>query len=461
MARLIVLARLLTPHDFGLMAVALTAMALMRQFSETGFKQALIQRPGEVRSYLGTAWTVIFLRNMVLAGVMVATAPLVASFFDAPEAKALLQVLAISWVISGLRNVGMVLLHKELAFGRFAAFHLTLAIVELAVSVSLALVFRSVWALVYGYLASSMVGLVLSYVVAPRPERIALDLRKARELFIFGRWILGSNVIGFLLMQLDKIVIGKVAGVTALGLYQLAFNISSMAGRELQRVIAQTTLPAYSKLQDRTQDLKNAYLKVVQISSLAVMPATVGMVLLADGLVHNVLGEQWLAIIGTMQILAIWSATHGLARTATSLFAGMGKPDISTKTMAIRLLILAALIYPFVSWWGMPGAAIALVVSSATVDPLVWYLAARLVGARIGDLAKALAPATVGSLAMIITVLTLDGTLLSQRELPGFVALVLLAGVAYLAGLSLSAVALRWNPKDLLVLNPASGQPGA
>ena len=256
-------------------------------------------------------------------------------------------------------------------------------------------------------------------------------------------------------------MIGKVAGVTALGLYQLAFNISSMAGRELQMVIARTTLPAYSKLQDRTQDLKNAYLKVVQISSLAVLPATAGMVLVADGLVHNVLGEQWLAIIGTMQLLAIWAAISGLARTATALFAGMGRPDISTKTMAIRLVILAALIYPFVRWWGSPGAAIALVVSSAAVEPLVWYLAARLVGARIGELAKALAPATVGSLAMIITVLTLDGTLLAQRELSGFVALVILAGVAYLAGLSLSAVALRWNPKDLLVLNPASGQPGA
>lgn len=452
LARIVVLARLLTPHDFGIIGVALIAMAMVRRLSETGFKQALIQRPGEIESYLGTAWAVTLLRNLILAGGMIALAPQIAAFFGTPQARPILQVLAVAWAISGLRNIGLVYLQKELAFRRFSTYHLAMAVTELAVSITLAVILRSVWALVLGYLASNLVGLVLSYFVAPVPHKITVEFRQARELFRFGRWVTATQLALFLIHQLDRAVISKLLGVATLGLYQMAYNLSNQTSSELQNVVARSSFPAFAQLQGRREAVKEGYIKVVQISSLIAVPAATGTVLLADGLTRHVLGEQWLPIVGTVQILAIMAVLLATSRSVSSLLAGLGRPDVSTKEVALRAVVLAAVIYPFVQWWGMPGAAIAVAVSAAASVALVCFFAFRAIGSNIWELLKALAPAVAGSLAIVAAVIPTGELALEGESLARFLALVVIGAAAYVTGLAIWAAFFRWDPRELLKL---------
>lgn len=453
MVRIVILARLLTPHDFGLVGVGLLAMALMRRFSDTGVREALIQKSGDIDDYLGTAWTVNFLRDLTLALIMVSAAPLIATFFDAPEATAMLRVIAISWIFSGLRNIGLVHIHREMAFNRFFFYQLAQIVAELSVSIALAFILRNAWALVIGLLVSNFVAMVLSYVVAPRPKRIRVNFRHALELFRFGRWVLGSQMISFLLTQLDRIVVGRMAGVVALGLYQMAANISSMTSHELMRVVSRATFPAYAQLQSDKERVRDVYLKVIQVTALIALPVAVGTVLVADGLTRHVLGEQWVPISRTLQILAVWGALLSLSRTTSPLFSGMGRPDLYTKTQAARATVLAVLIYPLTRFWGMEGAATAALLSSVLVDPWQWMLALRMVSGRLTGLLNAVAPALAGSIAIVSAVGGMRLSQLSIEDLLPFIGMMTAGVFAYPAGLAIWAVAAHWNPKELLRLS--------
>ena len=453
-ARIVVLVRLLAPDQFGLMAVGLMAMSLTRQFSSTGFRQALVQKQGDVHDYLGTAWTVNFLRDLVLAASMVAAAPLVAGFFDAPEARLLLQVLAVSWLLSGLRNIGMVYIQRELAFRRFFVYQLAARSTEMVVSITAAVVWMNVWALVFGLLASNLVELVLSYIIAPRPSRIRLNIRQARELFRFGRWVLGAQAVSFMVSQLDRIVIGKVAGVATLGLYQIAYHIATLMSDELGKVIYRTAFPTYSRLQSQGDQVRLGFLKLTQASSLVVIPVAVGMILLAEGLTQHVLGDRWISIVRTLQILAVFTALQTSTRMAAPLFNGLGRPDLLTKTLAARLAILALLLYPFTRWWGMEGAASALVLSTLAVDPLVWVMVFRLSGVGILEVVRAVGPAFAGALTMTTLVVVAGRTVFESDALVGFVGLVFVAGLGYVSGLALWMLAFHWDPRELARLGP-------
>jgi O-antigen/teichoic acid export membrane protein len=308
-------------------------------------------------------------------------------------------------------------------------------------------------------LASQFVGLILSYIIAPRHDKIGFDLQKARELFSFGKWILGRDILTYVMNQADKIVVGRLAGVATLGLYNVAYQIATLTNKELVRVVARVTFPAYSKLRSDGEIMREAYLKVVQLTSLITLPIAIGMLLLADGLVRHVLGNQWLPTVNTLRILSLWAALESLSLIAVPLLSGMGRPDVAAKTSAVRLVLLMALIYPLTKWVGMPGAALAVAMSSAVVAPWLWLSSLSMVKSNLWQLVKAMAPALFATAAMAITVLLLRETVLAPSSLARFVALGIVGGLAYVGALASWAVLFRWNPVDLLKLAPGKDEP--
>ena len=189
LTRTIVLARILAPSDFGLMGIALLAMSTLRAFSQTGFQAALIQKKEDIKDYLDTAWTVSVLRGFGLFAILYLTAPYIALFFETPAATPIIRVIALSVLLAGLTNVGVVYFQKELEFNKRFVHQLSGAVADLAVAITAALLLRNVWALVLGVLAGSLARLVTSYAIQPYRPRLRLEGVKARELFNFGRWV--------------------------------------------------------------------------------------------------------------------------------------------------------------------------------------------------------------------------------------------------------------------------------
>jgi O-antigen/teichoic acid export membrane protein len=377
--RLIILAHILSPSDFGLMGIALLTMSILETFSETGFQQALIQKKEDIKLYLDSAWTVLILRGFVLFVILYFIAPYAAVFFNTPEAKPIIRVIGFSILFQVFTNIGITYFKKELEFNKEFIYQLTGTLADFIVAISAVLILRNVWALVLGLLAGNITRCFVSYLIHPYRPRLYFALEKVKELFGFGKWILGSSILIFLLGQGDDILVGKLLGVTMLGFYQLAYRISNMPATEITNVISQVTFPAYSKLQDDLPKLREAYLKVLQVTAFLSFPVAGLIFVLAPDFTRIFLGEKWMPMVPAMQVLCILGALRSIAAASGPIFLALGRPDFDTKISAAELALLAILIYPLTIKWGITGTAISISIVSCSFIFIILAIVIRLV----------------------------------------------------------------------------------
>lgn len=369
--RTIILARLLAPNDFGLFGIALLALAFLDTFSQTGFWQALIQKRGDVKPYLNTAWTIGIIRSLVIAAILFSAAPLTASFFNESQAEPILKVIGLAIIFQSLTNIAVIYFDKELEFHKYFLYMFIGTIADMIVAITAALLLRSAWALVLGRLAGDLVRCGVSYLIHPYRPRPKLDVQKAKELFSFGKWILGQSILVFFITKGGDIVIGKFLGTIALGLYQLGYLISNITATEMTFPITKVTFPAYAKLQDNLPRLREVYLKVLQFTAFIIFPVAGLLFAVADNFTLTVLGEKWNPIIPIVRILIFQACSRAIRRTLDPLSKAVGHPEIVTKVTFIQLVILAILIYPATSFFGIPGVALAVVFQSLATLPII------------------------------------------------------------------------------------------
>ena len=386
--RLIILARILSPSDFGVMGIALLTMSILETFSETGFQHALIQKKENIKSYLDSAWTVLILRGFVLFVILYFIAPYAAVFFNTPEAKPIIRVIGFSILFQAFTNIGITYFKKELEFIKEFIYQLTGTLADFIVAISAVLILRNVWALVFGLLAGNITRCFVSYLIHPYKPRLYFALEKVKELFGFGKWILGSSILIFLLGQGDDIFVGKLLGATMLGFYQLAYRISNMPATEITHVISQVTYPAYSKLQDDLPKLRESYLKVLQVTAFLSFPIAGLIFVLAPDFTRIFLGEKWMPMVLPMQVFCILGALRSIAAASGPIFLALGRPDFETKISAAELALLAILIYPLTIKWGITGTAISISIVSCSFIFIVLSIVIKLTKMEKSEMLK-------------------------------------------------------------------------
>ncbi len=446
---LIILARLLVPEDFGLLGITLLAIAVLEVFSETGFRQALIQKKGDPEPFMNTAWTVQAVRGLLLFGILYLAAPLVARFFNSPAAVPLLRVAGLTLVLRGLANIRVLYFQKRLEFGKEFVYQVTGSIAQVVVSVSLAIAYCSVWALVLGYISGDMVRLVFSYILIPRFPRPQLTPTHFKKMFAFGRWIFASGILMFLATQGDDTFVGKMLGATALGFYQLAYRMSNLPATEITHAVSQVTFPAYAKMQDDIPRLREAYLRVLQLTTFFAFPIAGMILVLGSDFTRLFLGEKWLPMIPAMMALALWGGIRSIGATQGSVFQAAGKPEFLVKTLLIAVLLLAVLIYPLSSRWGILGTSWAVVLST-----LVATLVSSCVLVRLLD-CKALAFCRIIAFPLAATVITVVSISVMSNYLTGDHGLVIFfvsTGIAVLLYLSVIYLFDRWFSSRILYM---------
>lgn len=401
--RIVILARLLAPDDFGLFGIALLSMSCLETFTETGFEQALIQKKQDIKEYLDTAWTINLIRAAFLGCILFISAPAIGLFFNNPKAIILTRTIALAVLLKGLTNIRVVYFRKELKFNKEFLYRSIGIIAEFIVGVSLAIILRNAWALLFGLLANYFVTFLVSYIIYPYKPKLELNIEKFKELFSFGKWLLSSSILVFLLTQGDDIFVGKLLGVAALGLYQMAYRISNMPATEISHIISQVTFPAYSKLQDNIDKLRKAYLKVLQVTAFLSFPIAGLIFILAPNFTRIFLGEKWMPMVPAMQVLAFWGLIHSIGATIGPILQGAGRPELATKLQVVKLVILLILIYPLTKSLGILGAALAVVLSAILLNPIADIVVIRIIKCKIASFVKALAiPASATILVVFI-----------------------------------------------------------
>ena len=356
-------------------------------FTETGFQAALVQKEKHVDSHLNTAWTINVIRGFVIFVILFFAAPFIASFFNTPATIPIIQVVACSSFISGCKNIGIVYFQKDLSFKKYYTLEVPSTLIDLSISIFLAFLLQNVWALALGGLVGNMSRCILSYILHPYRPHLSFNRTHFHDLFRFGKWILLSAILLFLISNSADIFIGKIVGMTALGLFQMAGVLAYLTTSEIAYVVSQVTFPAFAKLQNNIILLKTNYLKTIQISYFVIVLITAEFLVLARDFTTIFLNEKWLPIVPIIEILLFASLFTTLGTISAQILNAVGKPKRDSLSHVIRYIVLASLLYPLYYLFGLKGVALAVLISVLFYTSIIMLSVVRILQLRYSNFA--------------------------------------------------------------------------
>ncbi|WP_161795037.1 lipopolysaccharide biosynthesis protein [Arsukibacterium sp. MJ3] len=347
------LARLLTPEDFGVVAITVAIYAFIELFGALALGTALIQQKTNTLDDYNSAWTFNVLFGFVAAISLALIAPLVASFYADPRLQSVLYVLAFVSVLSGFHNISVIDFHRNLNFRKVLQLQLVPKIISFGVTLALAFTLRNYWALVFGVLSNQLVVMVYSYIMHPFRPRVCF--RSFNKLFKFSRWLLLNNIVNFINDKVSQLVVGKALSPASLGLLSMSKEIGQLPSSHIAVPINVATFPVYSRFQDNPVELRKAYLNTAALTASLTIPTSIGIAMVAPLLVPVLLGQQWLSMIPLLQLLALSNMFFSITSNNSYVYLAAGKPHISFIINFSRLLVFFALFIPLLQYHGLIG----------------------------------------------------------------------------------------------------------
>lgn len=355
-----ILARILAPEAFGLIALATTLGGLVEIFADLGLEIGLIRDPDADRSDYDTAWTLQVLIGVGVAAVMALLAGPAAVYFRDARVEMVVYALAVSKIVASFTNIRIVDFRKHLEFDREFRLMVTVRLLSVAATLVCALVWRSYWALVGGIFARSALIVILGYIMVPYWPR--LTLVRFAKIMVFSRWLLVSGLIVGLNQRVSNLILGRLINVESLAFYNLADEVSSLVTTEVHAPVRRALYPGYAKIANDRTKLSSAYVEVFSLLALVSLPLVVGVALLGQQLVLLLLGSKWATAGPLLQILCVAGIFRCFNTGGGLVYLVMGRPHYATGMAFFRLCTLAPSLYFATRSYGVNGAAWAVAV---------------------------------------------------------------------------------------------------
>lgn len=342
----LILARILTPEDFGIIAMASVLVGLVDVLLDLGVNMALIQNSNADDEDYNTAWTIRLIQSCAVTVIIFLLAPLAADYYRDPRVSDVTRLMALGMFVGGFENIGVVSFQKSMEFGKDFRFFFVRRVAGFAVTIALAVSLESYWAMPLGALAGRLTGVVLSYTM--HPFRPRLSLSRFSRLWSFSQWALIRSIGVYFDSQFDRFLVGRMTDASTMGAYTLANEISAMPSTELLQPLGRVLFPAFVATKHDPFKLREAYLLALAVQAMLAIPAGVGLASVADRAVMVMLGEQWLAAIPFVQTLALVFSLGALTHAAGYLLITIGKIrtlSIFVWVQNIVFLVLAGLVF--------------------------------------------------------------------------------------------------------------------
>jgi len=403
LATTVLLARLVAPEDFGLIAIALVVVNLAALVSGLGLGPALVQRTDLRAEHVGVAFTLSAGFGALLAALTASSAIPAAAFFDQPSLRRVLPVLAVIFLFKGVELTPNDMLVREM---RFRSYYLTSTIavtVASAVGVILAVAGWGIWALVSLSLVEAALAAMLAWVVAIRAgvwsPSVSMDRGALRDLLPYSSYVTVSLLVGYGQSNADNLLIGKILGTRPLGYYNLAYRAFLLPLQRFGEVISDSVFPALAAVKDDLPRLRAGFLRSTQYVALVFFPLTIGMAITAPQAVPVAFGRQWIPAVQTLQVLALTGPLVSMSRLKGPLFMAIGRPnwDFWLNVLGVALYVPAFLVG---IQHGILGVAISYAVASAIEAPVVVLVIGRGIGTGPGAVLRPLAPVAAATAVM-------------------------------------------------------------
>lgn len=429
-----ILARLLVPDDFGLLALAAGMVAIVEALGSFSFDWALVREERLNRAKLNTAWTLRIIADAMLAIAVVAVGRWASVFYDEPRLGPVTLVLAGALLISAAENIGTIYFRRDMTFDKEFLLRFCGKLAGFAATVPLAFVLRNYWALLGGVLASKLMIVVMSYVM--HPYRPGFDLSRSRDLLGFSVWMQINSILDLVRTRLPDFVIGRVTGMHAVGYYSVANEIANLPSTELIAPINRAVFPGYAKQAVERGPLAQTFLNVIGIVWTVALPASAGVAVTAPLIVATLLGQKWFDATPILQVLAIAGAGYVLYTNVTYVFLAVGRPRLTTlmNIVAVGLFVPGLLL--LVPRLGPIGSAYAYLTTALVMLPVSYAAVSWLLKLNLWRLLSVTWRPAVASLVMYATVASLGMPELTTGALalaPGLLLRVIAGISAYVA----------------------------
>ncbi|MFT5720527.1 MAG: lipopolysaccharide exporter [Motiliproteus sp.] len=361
----IVLARLLTPGDFGLVAIAMSCFALVELFSEFGFETAIIQNNDATRTDYDTAWTLNIIFGLLSSVLLLTLSDPIAGYYGNENLAPILMAVALLFLVNGSKNVGVLDFQKNMTFELEFRLQLLPKLMGFVSTIAIAFYLESYWALVIGTLIWKVSFNVFSYIL--HPFRPRFSLQEFRGLFGFSKWLILNNALSYFSTRTPELLLGKLLSPSAAGFFSMAQELITLPTTELVSYINRASYPAYSRISLTRSHLGRVYAKVMGSIALLALPAGIGLASIADLLVPVFLGDQWLELIDVTVILAYAGMFLALSSNAGYVFMAIGEPRLSVVISIIRISIFLPLVFFLTHRQGLLGSGYAVLISASLV----------------------------------------------------------------------------------------------
>jgi lipopolysaccharide exporter len=362
-ARTFVLARLLTPEDFGIMGFTVLVLFAGEILTDLNISAALIQKPRLSKQFCDNAWSLSLIKGGLLAAALIGLAPFIAEKLRHFELIPYLQVGAISFLLVSAPAVPAALLIRDLRYRDHVLLSMAREVAVVSLSIALGVCLKNAWALLLGLLGGQLVFAGGIWFVGSYKPKWLLDKESFRETWQFGMPLYISGLMTYVVTRGDDLVVSRLRGIAALGQYQVVFNIAEMLTRGLSDVIARVVFPAYARMVGQGRDLCDGFDEVWRVSVLMLLPITGILVVLPSEIIQILLGNQWVNAASALALLAIGETLRALAVPFGSIIVASGRTRSLSRLKLVEAAIFCAVIIPFTQAWGLSGAAGSLILT--------------------------------------------------------------------------------------------------
>ena len=360
-----ILARLLVPGDYGVMAAIMLVLGLINQLTTVPFGDALTQRKGDIERYLDPLWTFEILRSAVVVIFIFFAGGSLANFFHLSGTDSILMSYSgLLVLISAFSNPRQIYFFKELDFFKVFIRDVVSQIAFVATAVCYALFIKaSPLALFFGYAAQYFSGVCLSFFLHPVIPRFSARFNNLMELIGYSKWSYGQDLMSFLSSQLDRMVVGRLLSPHELGVYARSKDLSSTASSIVFTIFDKVGFAAFSKVQDRMDKVREGFLKSVDVVLIAAIPITVILLFEGGALVRILLGEKWLSLVVPLKIFALGNIFFVFNRIVSPVLNAIGRPDVNFKINAIQLALTLPSMYIGFRYFDFRGLSVSIVIT--------------------------------------------------------------------------------------------------
>ena len=403
-----ILARLLVPSDFGLIAMVTVFSSFVAIFSDFGLTSAIVQKKEVSDEALSSTFWINVCLGALLTIALAASAPLIAAFYSQPTLTPLVVFISTTFFIASFSNVQSGLLMKRMNFKALAVINICAIGISGPIAVLLTFSGYGVWSLAWYTVLSTLIMVVLTWIYARWIPHFLLGLRHMRGLLRFGANLTGFSFVNYFALNMDNLLVGRFLGSGPLGFYNLAYTLLVFPASNISSVVARVMFPALSIIQHDKQAVREAIVTATRYIAAVSFPLMIWVLVTAPQLIRVIYGPKWISAIPLVQILALTAAVQSILAAVGLTYMSQGRTDILFKWSIVSTSVFS-ISFAVGLRWGVLGVAIAYSIATYSITYPSFAIAFRLIDLKVKDfLARlwsiVLATLILGAIAFLLRI---------------------------------------------------------